>query len=172
MKELEKIDEENILGLFEYLGLNEADVSTRPRGASMIADSDEDEFETDDDALDTDDDGQIPETFLFESKIIFISNLDKVPQAVGDRCMTIQLNFTKDQALRLIESKLEHLCPEYPELTMKAKKEIIATMREFSKVVSRFSFRMFEKCAVLYMSKNPEWKQWARIQLRSMSSLT
>lgn len=165
MIELEKIDEKNIEESFGVL--EEAKMPSRK--TSKIADSDEDGM---DDFVDTEsDDGEIPDTFLFESKMIFISNLEKVPQAVGDRSMTIQLTYTKEQALQLIESKLAHLCPEYPELNMKAKKEIIAAMREFAGVVPRFSFRMFEKCAVLYMSGSPEWKQWARIQLKSMGSI-
>lgn len=166
MSELEKLDEKALLDVLDWLG----EAKPGAKKASMIADA---EDELGDEFVDSDmgDDGEIPETFLFESKLIFISNLNKVPQAVGDRSMTIQLNYTKDQALKLIESKLEHLCPQYPELNMKAKKEIIKTMREFSSVVPRFSFRMFEKCAVLYMSGDPQWKQWARIQLRSMGSI-
>jgi hypothetical protein len=128
------------------------------------------EDEDDEELLDTEE--SIPETFLFESKLLFISNLSRIPSAVGDRCITIQLNYTKEQALKLIESKLEALCPEYPQLTLKDKKKIIAVMRKYAFTVTRFSFRMFEKCAVLYLSGDPEWEKWCSVQLRSMSAIT
>lgn len=142
-------------------------------------DEDEDIFglvggdeELEGDMVDTQDEDTIPEDFLFESRMIFVSNLAKVPPAVGDRCLTIQLTYTKEQALQLIESKLEGLCPQYPELKLKDKKEIIKVMKKYQKVTPRFSFRMFEKCAVLFMSGDPDWEKWCMIQLRSMGSLT
>ena len=124
----------------------------------------------DDDDLDDDEEvvqkEGIPEEFLFESKMIFISNLKTIPQAIGDRCLSIALNYTKDQALDLIQSKMEHLCPEYPELTMKDKQEVIDFMREHKHIAPRFSFRMFITIASLKMSGSSTWKQWAYLQMK------
>lgn len=120
----------------------------------------------DDDDEPAEDDGKIPEEFLFESKMIFISNLKDIPQAIGDRVLAVALNYTKDQALDLVQSKMEHLCPEYPELTLKDKQEIIDFMRTNKGHAPRITFRMFIAIAVLKMSGSPQWKQWAYLQMK------
>ncbi len=126
-----------------------------------------DGFEDDGESLDTDD-GEMPEEFLFESKMIFLSNLKDIPPAVGDRCISIGLHYTKDQALDLIEHKLDSLCPEYPELTLAMKKKIVNFMRKHQGQAKRFSFRSFLHIATIYMSGDPNWEQWALIQMKSL----
>ena len=129
---------------------------------------DEDE-DGDDDFIDTDeDDGEIPPEFKFESKMIFLSNMKEIPEAVGDRCLTIGLHYTKSQALDLIQSKLEFLCPEYPELTIDKKNTIIAFMRKYQGHTARISFRSFIHIATIYMSGVEDWEKWALIQMKSM----
>ena len=118
--------------------------------------------------VDTGDEEEMPEEFLFESKIIFLSNLKDIPTAVGDRCLSIGLHYTKDQALDLIESKLDSLCPEYPQLTLDMKKKIVNFMRKYQGQTKRFSFRSFLHIATIYMSGDPNWEQWALIQLKSL----
>lgn len=133
-------------------------------------DDEDEEMEGDeeDEMLDTEpDDGTIPEVFLFESRLIFISNLLEIPDAVGDRCIAISLIYNKTQALDLIESKLEHLMPEYPELDLTTKKKIIAFLRKYKKMAKRITFRLFTKTATIYMSGDPDWEKWALLQLRT-----
>lgn len=128
----------------------------------------EDEDLIEDDDVIEQDGATVPESFLFESKLIFLSNLKEIPPAVGDRCLSIGLHYTKDQALSLIESKLEHLCPEYPELDLNTKKEIVAFMRKHKSQATRFSFRSFIHIATIYMSGDPDWEKWALIQMKSL----
>ena len=118
--------------------------------------------------VDTGDEEEMPEEFLFESKMIFLSNLKDIPPAVGDRCISIGLHYTKDQALDLIEHKLDSLCPEYPDLTLAMKKKIVNFMRKHQSAAKRFSFRSFLHIATIYMSGDPNWEQWALIQMSSL----
>lgn len=137
-----------------------------PRMTEDSIDIPDEEIEGED--LDTEEDGEIPESFLFESKIIFLSNLTEIPGAVGDRCLSIGLHYTKNQALDLIESKLDGLCPEYPELDLETKKKIVAFMRKYQGQTKRISFRSFIHIATIYMSGSPDWEKWALIQMKSL----
>jgi hypothetical protein len=127
----------------------------------------EEDGEEEDEDLDTEG-GEMPDEFKFESRMIFLSNLKEIPPAVGDRCLSIGLHYTKDQALSLIESKLENLCPEYPELEIETKKKIVDFMRRHQKQTKRFSFRSFIHIATIYMSGDPNWEKWALIQMSSL----
>ena len=161
---LSKIEEEFFYGEGEHF-------TEEPRTRKMpdLSQEADEEFGggEDDENLDTDD-GEMPEEFLFESKMIFLSNLKEIPPAVGDRCISIGLHYTKDQALDLIETKLDSLCPEYPELSLDMKKKIVNFMRKHKGAAKRFSFRSFLHIATIYMSGDPNWEQWALIQMSSM----
>jgi hypothetical protein len=109
----------------------------------------------------------IPDEFRFESKIIFISNLTEIPEAIGDRTLSIQLNYDKEQALKLIEQKLDQLVPEYPDLTIEDKREIVAFMRKHKKSAERISFRTFIHIAAIWKSNDPNKEKWALLQLTS-----
>lgn len=165
---LSKIEEEFLFGENSEGRFTEAPTKRKMPDLSQEA---EDEFADDesfgDDGLDTDGD-EMPEEFLFESKLIFLSNLKDIPPAVGDRCISIGLHYTKDQALDLIEHKLDSLCPEYPELSLAKKKKIVAFMRKYKGQTARFSFRSFLHIATIYMSGDPNWEQWALIQMKSL----
>jgi hypothetical protein len=113
------------------------------------------------------DETQVPDEFMFESKMIFISNQMDIPPAIGDRCLAIQLNYTKEEALAMIEEKLTLLCPEYPDLSLDDKKEVLKFMRQHKAQATSISYRSFIHIAVLFMSHDPHWMQWALIQLRN-----
>lgn len=155
----------------DLLNMQESLLTEAPKKRAMpdLSDEAEEEFGDDmgDEELDTDG-GEMPDEFLFESKMIFLSNLKDIPPAVGDRCITIGLHYTKDQALDLIEHKLDSLCPEYPELSLAMKKKIVNFMRKHQSQAKRFSFRSFLHIATIYMSGDPNWEQWALIQMKSL----
>lgn len=118
-------------------------------------------------SLSIEEDGSIPDEFLFESKLIFISNLDEIPSAIGDRVLSIQLNYSKEQALELINQKLEHLVPEYPDLTLDDKKEILSFIRKHKNKTARISLRTFIHIASIWKSNHPNREAWALVQLKS-----
>ena len=164
---LSKIEEEFLFGENSEGRFTEAPTKRKMPDLSQEAEEEFADDESYDDDLDTDD-GEMPEEFLFESKMIFLSNLKDIPPAVGDRCISIGLHYTKDQALDLIEHKLDSLCPEYPELTLPMKKKIVNFMRKHQSQAKRFSFRSFLHIATIYMSGDPNWEQWALIQMKSL----
>jgi hypothetical protein len=114
------------------------------------------------------DEDTIPDEFMFESKIIFISNLEEIPDAIGDRTLAIQLNYDKEQALQLIEQKLEQLVPEYPDLTIDDKKEILKFMRKYKHHAKALSFRTFVHLAAIYKSNDPNREKWMLLQMKGM----
>ena len=69
------------------------------------ADDDDEDYEDDDDLLDTEsqnvDDGEFPSKFLFNSKVIFISNLElnQINDAVLDRATAVEVKLTCEQFL-------------------------------------------------------------------------
>jgi len=109
----------------------------------------------------------IPDEFRFESKIIFISNLTEIPESIGDRTLAIQLNYDKDQALKLIEQKLEYLVPEYPDLTIEDKRNILFFMRKHKSKAEKINFRVFIHLASIYKSDDPDKEKWMFLQLKS-----
>lgn len=109
----------------------------------------------------------VPDEFMFESKVIFISNLEELPEALGDRVLAIQLNYDKDSALKVIDTKLAELVPEYPELTLDSKREILAFLQAHKKEAKHISIRTFIHIASIWMSNDPDKEKWALIQLRS-----
>jgi hypothetical protein len=113
------------------------------------------------------DESIVPDDFLFESKIIFISNLEEIPKALGDRVLAIQLNYNKEQALNLIDEKLQTLVPEYPELTIEHKREILAFLRKYKNSAKHISLRTFVHIASIWASNDPEKEKWALVQLQS-----
>lgn len=113
------------------------------------------------------DESIVPDDFLFESKVVFISNLEEIPKALGDRVLAIQLNYDKDQALNLIDEKLQTLVPEYPELTIEHKREILAFLRKYKGTAKHISLRTFVHVASIWASNDPEKEKWALVQLQS-----
>ena len=109
----------------------------------------------------------VPDEFQFDSKLIFISNLTDIPPTIDSRLsFAIQLNYNKEQALQMIESKLGELVPEYPDLTIDDKMEILNFMKKHKEVPERISFRTFLHLAVIWKSGDPNRDQWALLQLR------
>jgi hypothetical protein len=152
---------ENIENLIEVSSWFDATSDINKNYTNKNADNKKSEISNEDDP------DSVPDEFLFESKMIFISNKTDIPETIGDRCLAIQLNYTKDQALKIIETKLDSLCPEYPDLSLEDKKLILKFMKQHKAQATTISFRTFIHIAVLFMSHDPHWMQWALIQLKS-----
>jgi hypothetical protein len=123
-----------------------------------------------DSMLNTENSGPIPEKFEITSKVIFISNKTKIPPAVGDRCVSIELNLTKAEVAELIESKLEHLMPDEPFATMEIKKEVLEFMKRYMHQAKKMSFRQFEFCISARKAADEaggNWKDWVISTMKS-----
>lgn len=131
------------------------------------ADEDEDEEDLEDDIINDKNNDAMPSEFVFNTSVIFISNLKlkDVSSAVADRCETIDVNLTLNQYMHRLQKILGGLCkgeeyskrPQY--MRDWAKKSIYVLLQALiegfhrgsilfgHQVVIRrkFTFRMFEE---------------------------
>ena len=107
----------------------------------------------------------LPRSFNFEGRVIFISNLDegKIDQAIRSRSMMIDLSMTTDQKIERMETiaACEDFMPEYS-------KEIVgdalALIREIKDEVKEISLRTLIAVSKIRAS-NKDWRDLASYML-------
>ncbi len=106
--------------------------------------------------------------FLFTSKIIFVTNIPYIPEAIGDRCITIEMNFNKEQILDIIQKALEGFDPE---VDIDDKIFVWNWLKEHRTLAKKISFRVFSNILGIYLAgKNAagnKWEQFAKLMLKS-----
>ena len=124
-----------------------------------------------------DEDGESIKDFYFRSRMIFISNLSEVPAAVDDRCYTIDMLFTYEQILELINSAMDNIHIE--NVTDEMKREVYDFLRRSRFAIEEkigqpvtLTFRKFRNACVAWEAATSEGlplkkaKKWAYRQLR------
>ena len=110
-------------------------------------------------------DEDLPRSFNFEGRVIFISNLgqDKIDQAIRSRSMMIDLSMTTDQKIDRMEyiAGLAEFLPEYDK---KVKTDALALIRELKDDVSEISLRTLISVSKIRAS-NKDWKDLATYML-------
>jgi len=110
-------------------------------------------------------DDDLPKSFNFEGRVIFISNMsqDKIDQAIRSRSMMIDLSMTTSQKIDRMEhiSKLEEFLPEYDQLV---KSDALALIRAIKDDVKEISLRTLIAVAKVRAS-NKDWKDLATYML-------
>lgn len=110
-------------------------------------------------------DDDLPRSFNFEGRVIFISNLDegKIDQAIRSRSMMIDLSMTTDQKIERMETiaSAEEFLPEY-DSTVKA--DALSLIREIKDDVKEISLRTLISVAKIRAS-NKDWKDLATYML-------
>jgi DNA polymerase III delta prime subunit len=110
-------------------------------------------------------DDDLPKSFNFEGRVIFISNMDqsKIDQAIRSRSMMIDLSMTTNQKIDRMEhiSKLDEFLPEY-DATVKA--DALALIRAIKDDVKEISLRTLIAVAKVRAS-NKDWKDLATYML-------
>ena len=103
----------------------------------------------------------VPDKFQFTSRVIFISNLMKVPQPLMDRCISIGLLLTKQQILDLIEDKLDFIMKaEAPQVSLDEKKEVLEFMRKYVHRIGKpLTFRLFMQLVAILHSGHKDAKK-------------
>lgn len=124
----------------------------------------DDIMDAEDKMYDTEDEG-IPDNFEFQSKVIFLTDLPTVPEDFRDIPTCIELNYSKEQALSLIEANLEDIMVGFSEVTMPRKREILQFMRLNKGMAKSFNYSTFWHIAMVYMSGLKNWQRWATAQL-------
>lgn len=106
-------------------------------------------------------DEDLPRSFNFEGRVIFISNMDqdKIDQAIRTRSMMIDLSMTSDQKIdrmEFIASQAEFL----PEYEMAYKKDALEFIRSIQKEAKELSLRTLISVTKIRAS-NKDWKDLA-----------
>jgi hypothetical protein len=110
-------------------------------------------------------DEDLPRSFNFEGRVIFISNMDqdKIDQAIRSRSMMIDLSMTLDQKI----DRMEYIAqsPEFlPEFDAKCKTDALALIRELGAEAKEISLRTLISVTKIRAS-NKEWKDLASYML-------
>ena len=107
-------------------------------------------------------DDDLPRSFEFTGKIVFISNLNqnKIDQAIRSRSMLIDLSMTKDQKL----DRMEHLitCSDFmPEYSVAIKKDAIALIRQLKDTAREISLRTLITVSKIRATAGDDWAELA-----------
>lgn len=110
-------------------------------------------------------DDDLPRSFNFEGRVIFISNMeqDRIDQAIRSRSMMIDLSMTKDQKIDRMEfiAKSDEFLPEYDS---KSKNDALALIREIKDECKEISLRTLISVTKVRAS-NKEWRDLATYML-------
>jgi Cdc6-like AAA superfamily ATPase len=106
-------------------------------------------------------DDDLPRSFEFKGKVIFISNMDQdsIDQAIRSRSMMIDLSMTDDQKIDRMEfiAKSDEFLPEY---TAEQKADALGLIREIKDEVKEISLRTLISVTKI-RSANKDWKDLA-----------
>jgi len=110
-------------------------------------------------------DEDLPRSFNFEGRVIFISNMDdgRIDQAIRSRSMMIDLSMNADQKIERMETIAQS--PEFlPEYDSEIKADALALIREIKEEVKEISLRTLISVAKVRAS-NKDWKDLATYML-------
>ena len=111
-------------------------------------------------------DDDLPKSFNFEGRVIFISNMsqDKIDQAIRSRSMMIDLSMTTNQKIDRMEhiSKSEEFLPEYDK---SVKSDALALIRAIKDDCKEISLRTLIAVAKVRASNPTDYKDLATYML-------
>ena len=136
----------------------------------------------------TDSDGMdVATDFTFNSVIVFLTNYPKVPQALQDRCWTLEMIFSNAQIIDIIKKNIAKIIPDNvpdatelfrevaeEELTEKDKKAVIEFMetQNASGLVKRkISIRVYKRLLSFYLATKHTsmWKKFLMMETSAAS---
>ncbi len=107
-------------------------------------------------------DEDLPRSFEFKGRVIFISNLsqDKIDQAIRSRSMMVDLSMTEDQKIERMEviSQSDEFLPEF---TAEDKKDALDLIRSLKDDAKEISLRTLISVTKIRASGNKNWKGMA-----------
>jgi hypothetical protein len=113
-----------------------------------------------------DDDSSLPASFVFEGKIIFISNyeLQQVPQALLSRALHVDVTMTTDEKIE----RMRHIAPAVnPELPLEVKMEVIELLAEFKHRCRDLNVRTMLKVCSVRIASPGNWRGLAQYVVTS-----
>jgi hypothetical protein len=106
-------------------------------------------------------DDDLPRSFNFEGRVIFISNLDegKIDQAIRSRSMMIDLTMSLDQKIERMETiaMMDEFMPEYDKVIVKDALDLIREVKDDAKEISLRTLIAVSKVR----ASNDNWKDLA-----------
>lgn len=115
-----------------------------------------------------DEDGEeVPHSFEFTGKVIFISNLSlsKIPQALLSRSLFVDVTMTSSEKIERMTS-LKHVI--VPEATEVIKDEVLAFLASIKDSAKELSLRTFAQMIHIRMANPAEWVTMGKYMLTSM----
>ena len=113
----------------------------------------------------------LPTSFKFEGRIIFISNLSyhKVDQAIRSRSMCVDLSMTLDQKLERMANIIESadFMASEAAATIDHKREALAFLKDKKNAVRDLTLRSLISVVKIRMSEKPNWRELAEYILRT-----
>ena len=107
-------------------------------------------------------DEDLPRSFEFKGKVIFISNMnaDNIDQAIRSRSMMIDLSMNADQKIERMETiaGMEEFMPEFE---MAAKLDAIALIKELKETAKDISLRTLIQVTKIRSAGGESWKEMA-----------
>ncbi len=106
-------------------------------------------------------DDDLPRSFNFEGRVIFISNMeqDRIDQAIRSRSMMIDLSMTADQKIDRMEF-IANSAEFLPEFTKEHKQDALNLIREVANEAKEISLRTLISVTKIRAS-NKDWKEMA-----------
>ena len=126
--------------------------------------------------LDEDGNKQVmPPKFEFTSRCIMLSNKprDFFEEAILNRVYSIELNFTKEEMMELIQSKIGKLGGAvYKEIDMDTREKIFDLLNRFKSKIEGISLRTFEKgLQAYYICQRVGETNWQKRALQFMAGV-
>jgi len=127
-----------------------------------------------------------PNDFTFDSKMVFLTNYPKVPQALEDRCWTLEMIFSNEQVIEIIETLVEKIVPNrvpeaselfdmlgIAEVTNDDKAQVLEYMKNGgNSAIQRktFSIRLYKRIVSLYAATKhtPMWKHFLEMEMKAL----
>ena len=100
----------------------------------------------------------VPNKFMFEGQIIFISNLpmEKIDPAIRTRSYTIDINLSENDMYKIMEKNLPNVLPN---VDLALKKEVLDFMKtEYKSAEETINVRTLIKAIKIRLSGAPNWK--------------
>lgn len=97
-------------------------------------------------------------SFDFEGSIIFISNMEKLPQPLVSRSYTVNLNMTTKDKLQRMKTILPELAPE---LRIQYKIEALEFVKKHADKIKDLNFRTLIKVAKIRKGARGDWEKMA-----------
>jgi len=105
-------------------------------------------------------DADLPMTFKFNGRIIFISNmkLAKIDEAVKTRCFKVDLSMSKPQRIERMRNVIEDVLPH---VELEHKHEALNLLEEHMNVTDDINFRSLMNLITIRNSSCKDWKKLA-----------